>query len=95
MTAVPTDLQAVQLELEATKKQLEQMRFKLSHDLRAPLRHIRAFTQVIEEDHGASLPAEVNVHLKTIADSAQKLSGMIDALLQDTLQDTASKMLQK
>ncbi len=81
---VPTELQAVQLELEAAKKQLEHMRFKLSHDLRAPLRHIRAFTQVIEEDHGASLPAEVNAHLKTIADSAQKLGVMIDVLLQDT-----------
>jgi light-regulated signal transduction histidine kinase (bacteriophytochrome) len=91
MTAVPTELQAVQLELEGVKKQLEQMRFKLSHDLRAPLRHIRAFTQVIEEDHGAGLPAEVNAHLKTIADSAQKLSGMIDALLQDSSPNTLQK----
>jgi light-regulated signal transduction histidine kinase (bacteriophytochrome) len=88
MTAMPTELQVVQLELDGVKKQLEHLCFKLSHDLRAPLRHIRAFTQVIEEDHGASLPAEVKAHLKTIADSAQKLSGMIDTLLQDTSSNT-------
>jgi light-regulated signal transduction histidine kinase (bacteriophytochrome) len=76
------DLQALQNELIATRLQLETLRFTVAHDLRAPLRHIRAFVQVIEEDHAATLVAPVRAHLKTIQDSANKAVRMLDELLE-------------
>lgn len=76
------DLQALQIELVATRSQLETLRFAVAHDLRAPLRHIRAFAQVIEEDHAATLVAPVRGHLKTIQESATKAMQMLDELLE-------------
>lgn len=76
------DIEAMQLELVAAKSALERLRFAVAHDLRAPLRHIVAFVQVIEEDHAATLVAPVCSHLKTIQDSASKAIQLLDGLLE-------------
>lgn len=68
-------------ELQETQKELESLMYSISHDLRAPLRHIRGFTQVLGEDCGASLNPEHREYLKNIEESAQKLGEMLDALL--------------
>lgn len=70
-------------ELEAARAQIERLSFTVAHELRAPLRHIGAFAQVIEEDHGETLDAAVRGHLKTIQDAAEKMSCLLDGLQDD------------
>jgi light-regulated signal transduction histidine kinase (bacteriophytochrome) len=73
--------EALRRELAEVKAALEGLRFHVSHDLRAPLRHIRAFVQVIEEDHAPGLEPPVLAHLKTIQQSADKAMELLDALV--------------
>ena len=63
--------------------ELQRLRHAIGHDLRAPLRHITGFVQVIREDHGSTLSAEVQQHLDTIAVAAAQLRSTLDALLKD------------
>ena len=73
-------LQVRILQLQA---ELERLRHGMGHDLRAPLRHISGFVQVIQEDHASQLPPEVQAHLETIAISAAQMRGLVDTLLKD------------
>ena len=75
-------LASLQSELAQAKAELERLKFHISHDLRAPLRHIRAFVQVIEEDHASSLEEPVRAHLKTILQSADRAMKILDGLLE-------------
>lgn len=67
-------------ELEAARAHIERLTFTLQHELRAPLRHVGAFVQVIEEDHGESLNTDVKAHLKTIQEVANKAMQLLDGL---------------
>jgi light-regulated signal transduction histidine kinase (bacteriophytochrome) len=67
-------------ELAAARAHIERLTFTLQHELRAPLRHVGAFVQVIEEDHGESLNADVKAHLKTIQEVADKAMQLLDGL---------------
>ncbi len=71
------------VELEAARAQIERLTFSVQHELRAPLRHIGAFVQVIEEDHGDTLDVAVRGHLKTIQDAAAKMTRLLDELQDD------------
>jgi light-regulated signal transduction histidine kinase (bacteriophytochrome) len=77
-----SSVEALHTELANAKAELERLRLHVSHDLRAPLRHIGAFVQVIEEDHSATLEAPVLGHLKTIKQSADQAMKMLDGLLE-------------
>lgn len=79
MSDQPTD--ALQRELDAARTELQDLTYRVSHDLRAPLRHIHAYAQVILEDWPA-MPAEVVDHLGTIQKSAQLLTQQLDGLAQ-------------
>jgi PAS domain S-box-containing protein len=68
-------------ELEAAVQELESFSYSVSHDLRAPLRHIAAYVEILQSDIAASLTEESKQHLQTIADSAIHLGNLIDALL--------------
>lgn len=70
-------------DLASVKTQMAKLRFKVAHDLRAPLRHVGAFALVIEEDFGPQLDAQVIGHLKTIRAAASQMTQMIDGLLAD------------
>ena len=61
--------------------ELHRLRHALGHDLRAPLRHITGFVQVLQEDHASVLPPEVQQHLATIAEAADNLNQQIANLL--------------
>lgn len=83
MSAAPEQ----EVEVERLKHELAQLRaefqdftYSVSHDLRAPLRHIRAFAQVIEEDL-PDAPPDIRAHLSTIQQSAQLLTQQLDGLL--------------
>jgi light-regulated signal transduction histidine kinase (bacteriophytochrome) len=74
-------VQELQRQLDAARAELQDFTYTVSHDLRAPLRHIHAFAQVIAEDW-PDMPAEVAGHLGTIEKSAQLLSSQIEGLTQ-------------
>jgi PAS domain S-box-containing protein len=68
-------------ELTAANMELESFTYSVAHDLRAPLRHIDAFSKILEEDFTAVLPLEARHYLKNIRNSTGKMSQLVDDLL--------------
>jgi signal transduction histidine kinase len=57
--------------------QMEEFSYTVSHDLRAPLRAMQSYTEVLLQDFASLLPAEANDYLKRIATNATRLDKMI------------------
>jgi PAS domain S-box-containing protein len=68
-------------ELSAANKELESFTYSVAHDLRAPLRHIDAFSKILEEDCAAELPPQAAHYLQNIRKSTGKMSLLVDDLL--------------
>src|SRR6185295_4719401 len=56
-------------ELETANKELEAFSYSVSHDLRAPLRAIMAYSEMMETDFGESLPSEGRRYLTSVRKS--------------------------
>ncbi|MBB5014208.1 sensor histidine kinase [Rehaibacterium terrae] len=74
-------LQAKAEQLEQTNRELESFSYSVSHDLRAPLRHIDGYARMLAEDLGDRLDPEPRRYLQAIADSARRMGVLIDDLL--------------
>jgi signal transduction histidine kinase len=68
-------------ELRQANSDLESFTYSVSHDLRAPLRAIDAFAQIIEEDHGESLVADARELFTRMRTSTRHMATLIDNLL--------------
>jgi PAS domain S-box-containing protein len=67
--------------LQTTNRDLEAFTSTVSHDLRAPLRAIHGFSEILLEDFAAQLPAEAKELLTSIHASGGRLRALIDDLL--------------
>lgn len=70
------------LQLEAALEELETFSYSVSHDLRAPLRGIQGFSQMILTREAEHLSGESKRWLISSLDSARRMGKLIDALLQ-------------
>jgi PAS domain S-box-containing protein len=68
-------------ELQVTNDELETFSYSVSHDLRAPLRHISGFSRILAKDIGPALTANAREHLQVIENAVHRMGLMIDALL--------------
>jgi PAS domain S-box-containing protein len=74
-------LQSSNQQLQSSNQQLDAFSYSVSHDLRAPLRHILGFAERLQKDAGPLLSEENLRHLTTICKSAKRMGNLIDALL--------------
>ena len=69
-------------ELAAAHQDLESFSYSISHDFRAPLRHIRGYVEILQAAAGPTLDKISREHLQTIAESAAQMDQMMDGLLE-------------
>ncbi len=68
-------------QLEAANHDLESFSYSVSHDLRAPLRHVDGFSRILLEEFGSQIPYEALRHLERIRESTLHMGCLIDDLL--------------
>jgi len=68
-------------ELEAINQELDSFSYSVSHDLRAPLRAVTGFSNILIETYASSLEAEAVRYLTMVHDRAQAMNQLIDDLL--------------
>lgn len=69
-------------QLQAANKELEAFSYSVSHDLRAPLRHINGFSQALLEDYADKLDEEGRGYLQEVRSASQEMAQLIDDVLQ-------------
>ncbi|GMU36761.1 MAG: PAS domain S-box protein [Phycisphaerae bacterium] len=68
-------------QLEETNAELEAFTYSVSHDLRAPVRHISSYARILLEEHGADFTGDAKHCASSILASSKKLGRLIDDLL--------------
>jgi len=67
--------------LETANQELGSFGYSVAHDLRAPLRSIQGFTQLVLEDFALTLPEDAREHLAHVTQSTQRMEKLIEDLL--------------
>ena len=76
-------------ELSAINKQMETFCYSMSHDLKAPLRGIHSYAQILIQDHGQTLSSEAKECVDRIQGSASKMNRLVNDLLEYSRVSTA------
>jgi len=68
-------------ELVVANRELETFTYSIAHDLRAPLRQIHGYVQILEEDYATAIPDEGRRYFKQVGERAQSMEQMVQGLL--------------
>jgi light-regulated signal transduction histidine kinase (bacteriophytochrome) len=68
-------------ELQSANRELEAFSYSVSHDLRAPLRHILGYLQLLKKEAGESLSEKSLSRMTMVSDAAKRMGTLIDDLL--------------
>jgi signal transduction histidine kinase len=68
-------------ELVETHRELESFSYSISHDLRAPLRHVQGYAELLGSDAGSTLSSEGRRYLEVIAGAGREMGELLDELL--------------
>ncbi|UFS70019.1 PAS domain S-box protein [Geomonas sp. RF6] len=68
-------------QLNLAKREMESFSYSVSHDLRAPLRHINSYCTILEEDFADALPLQAHHYLDRICAASTRMGKLIDDLL--------------
>jgi PAS domain S-box-containing protein len=68
-------------QLERANRDLESFTYSVSHDLRAPLRHMDGFSRILVEDYGPQLPAGAKQHVERVRAATRHMGQLVDDLL--------------
>ena len=82
-------------QLEEANKELESFSYSVSHDLRAPLRHIHSYITILNEDIGATLKEENKKHFEIVVESVNRMGNLIDSLLEFSHMSKSELMIKK
>jgi K+-sensing histidine kinase KdpD len=75
------ELAARAAELHASNKELESFAYSVSHDLRAPLRHVAGYSELLQRHTSSLLDEKSRRYIQTIVESSQRMGNLIDDLL--------------
>jgi light-regulated signal transduction histidine kinase (bacteriophytochrome) len=68
-------------QLNAANAELEAFSYSVSHDLRAPLRHISSFARILSDECGAAMDQNARHYLERIQDGANNMAQLVEGLL--------------
>jgi hypothetical protein len=81
LTRAKNELRSANAALESANKELESFSYSVSHDLRAPLRAISGFTEIVLSDEAQKLDEEGKEHLLRVQNACWRMGQLIDDLL--------------
>ena len=68
-------------ELQTSNRDLESFAYSVSHDLRAPLRHVAGYAELLQKQASSLLDEKSHRYMRTIIESAKRMGDLIDDLL--------------
>ena len=79
--ALLSELIQLKNHLEASNRELEAFSYSVSHDLKAPLRHVTGYLSLFEDDYFSNVPEDGQRYLKNAESAAKDMGKLIDGLL--------------